>query len=122
MKPPVLSADQRQMLDHTMRRVANAGLANVHPAHADAQELPYEDASFDAVVLITVLGEVPNQERALAEIARVLRPDGRLVVGEVLGDPHYVTVGTLQRKAEDAGLRFERRHGTVAGYFARLAH
>jgi ubiquinone/menaquinone biosynthesis C-methylase UbiE len=112
---------QQQMLDHTMGRVAERGLANVTASRGDATRLPYGDESMDAVVLVTVLGEIPDQDAAMREIARVLRPGGRLVVGELLGDPHYTSPGTLRERGEAAGLRFERRTGPAVGYFARLA-
>jgi ubiquinone/menaquinone biosynthesis C-methylase UbiE len=111
---------QQEMLDHTIRRARERGLWNVNPTQGDAQELPYEDDSFDAAVLVTVLGEIPDQDAALREIARVLRPGGRLIVGELFGDPHMVTVGSLQQRAEAAGLRLERRVGSRLAYFARL--
>ncbi|HEX2467235.1 MAG TPA: class I SAM-dependent methyltransferase [Solirubrobacterales bacterium] len=111
---------QQEFLDHTIERATERGLANVRPTQGDAQKLPYDDDSFDACVLITVLGEIPNQAAALSEIARVLRPGGRLVVGELLGDPHYVTPGSLAKRAEASGLRVERRVGPPFGYFARL--
>jgi ubiquinone/menaquinone biosynthesis C-methylase UbiE len=112
---------QQEMLDHTMRRVGERGLANVTATQGDARSLPYADDTFDAVVVTTVLGEIPDQQAALAEIARVLKPGGRLVVGEVAFDPHFVTPGALRDSAEAAGLRFERRNGTAVGYFARFA-
>ena len=111
---------QQEMLDHTIRRVRERGLWNVKATRGDAQHLPHEDDAFDAAVLITVLGEIPDPEAALREVARVLRPGGRLVVGELVGDPHYVTIATLRRRAETAGLRFEHRSGPRAGYFARF--
>jgi ubiquinone/menaquinone biosynthesis C-methylase UbiE len=111
---------QQEMLDHTMRRMSERGIANVTPTQGDARDLPYEDSSFDAVVLVTVLGEIPDQDAALREIARVLRPGGRLVVGEMVFDPHVVTPGALERRAQAAGLRLTRRSGTKLGYFARL--
>jgi ubiquinone/menaquinone biosynthesis C-methylase UbiE len=111
---------QQEMLDHTIRRARERGLWNVNPTQGDAQELPYEDDSFDAAILVTVLGEIPDQEAALREIARVLRPGGRLVVGELFGDPHMVTTGSLKGRAESAGLRFDRRLGSALAYFARL--
>lgn len=111
---------QQQMLDHTMRRVRERGLSNTTPTQGDARSLPYEEGSFDAVVLITVLGEIPDQEQALREIARVLRPGGRLVVGELFGDPHFVSPGSLEARASIAGLRLERRTGPPFGFFARF--
>jgi ubiquinone/menaquinone biosynthesis C-methylase UbiE len=112
---------QPEMLDHTARGAADRGLENVEPRQGDAQDLPYPDASFDAAYLVTVLGEIPDQDAALRELRRVLKPDGRLVVGELLGDPHVVMFGRLKQRAEAAGLRFERRLGGVLGYFARFA-
>ena len=46
---------------------------------ADAERLPYEDASFDLVVGHAVLHHIPDVEQALREVLRVLRPGGRFV-------------------------------------------
>ena len=112
---------QQEMLDHTLRRARERGIANVEASQGDARDLPYPDASFDAAYLVTVLGEIPDQDAALRELRRVLEPDGRLVVGELLGDPHYVVFGRLRERAAAAGLRFDRRVGGPLGYFARFA-
>jgi SAM-dependent methyltransferase len=112
---------QQEMLDHTMRRAGERGLANVTPTQSDAAVMPYDDGSFDVAFLVTVLGEIPDQEAALRELARVLRPGGRLVVGELLGDPHYVRLGPLRLRASGAGLSYESRVGNALGYFARFA-
>jgi len=111
---------QQEMLDHTMRRAAETGIENIAPARADARSMPYPDATFDAAFLVTVLGEVPDQDAALRELRRVLKPEGRLVVGEILLDPHTVTFKSLRGRAEEAGFRFERRVGGPLGYFARF--
>ena len=111
---------QQKMLDHTMARAVAAGIANVEPSQGDARRLPYADASFDAAFLVTVLGEVPDQDAALRELRRVLKPGGRLVVGELLGDPHMVRERALRERGERAGLRFERRVGSPLGYFGVL--
>ena len=112
---------QQEMLDHAMRRAGERGFANVTATQGDAQALPYGDDAFDAAVLITVLGEIPDQEAALRELKRVLKPGGRLVVGELMGDPHMVTLGTLRERGEAAGFRFERQVGPKwLGFFARL--
>jgi ubiquinone/menaquinone biosynthesis C-methylase UbiE len=111
---------QQEMLDHVMRTANERGVTNIRPALGDAQSLPYADESFDAVVLVTVLGEIPDPDRALGEIARVLRPGGRLIVGELFGDPHMVTTGKLRERAERADLSFSRRLGNPLAFFARL--
>jgi ubiquinone/menaquinone biosynthesis C-methylase UbiE len=112
---------QQEMLDHTMRRAAEEGLANLVPTQGDARKLPYPNATFDGAYLTAVLGEIPDRDTALAELARVLKPGGRLVVGELFGDPHWVSPRRLQQGAERAGLHFDRRRGTALGYFARFS-
>jgi len=111
---------QQEMLDHTMRQARERALDNLVSRQGDAERLPYPDGSFDAAFLVTVLGEIPDQSKALAELARVLRQGGRLVVGELFGDPHMVRFGALRERAERAGLRFDRRLGGALGYFARF--
>ena len=112
---------QQEFLDHVGRRAAERGLANLVPTRGDATALPYPDDSVDAVVLITVLGEIPDPVAALREIARVLRPGGRLVVGELFGDPHFTTQSALRRQSAEAGLTWQEHSGNWFGYFARLA-
>jgi SAM-dependent methyltransferase len=111
---------QQEMLDHTMRRAGERSLANITPTRSDAAVLPYEDGTFEAAFLVTVLGEIPHQDAALRELARVLKPGGRLVIGELLGDPHYVAFGPMRLRAAAAGLTLERRSGNALGYFARF--
>jgi ubiquinone/menaquinone biosynthesis C-methylase UbiE len=111
---------QRKMLEHTTGRAREAGIVNIEPRQGDAQQLPYDDAIFDAAFLVTVLGEIPDQDAAIREPRRVLRPGGRVVVGELFGDPHMVGERALRRRAEAAGLRFERRVGPPFGFFAVL--
>ncbi len=111
---------QQEMLQHVMREANRRGITNVRPTLGDAQNLPFDDDTFDAAVLVTVLGEIPDQEQALREIARVLRPGGRLVVGELFGDPHMVTSGKLRDRAGGAGLGFERRLGNPLAFFERF--
>jgi SAM-dependent methyltransferase len=111
---------QQEMLDHVMRAAEQRGVTNVRATLGDAQDLPFDDDAFDAAVLVTVLGEIPDQEQALREVARVLRPGGRLVVGELFGDPHMVTSGKLRDRARGAGLGFERRLGNPLAFFERF--
>ena len=90
------------------------------PNLADARELPFPDDTFDGAYLVTVLGEVPDQDAALRELGRVVRPGGRIVVGELFGDPHMVTHSSLAARAEAAGLPVERKLGGPLWHFTRL--
>src|SRR5262249_40580891 len=61
------------MLEVALRRAAELG-REVTLRHGDAQALPFEDASFDTVVCTLGLCTIPDHARAIAEMARVLRP------------------------------------------------
>lgn len=111
---------QQDMLDHTMRRAGEQRIGNVTPTLADARELPFGDDRFDGAYLVTVLGEIPDQDAALRELRRVVRPGGRIVVGELFGDPHMVTHSALAKRAGDAGLVVERSLGGPLWHYTRL--
>jgi len=53
--------------------------------------------------MIGTLGEIPDKVTALRELRRVLKQRGRVVIGEVLLDPDYVSPRALQEKAKDPG-------------------
>ncbi|WP_396613960.1 class I SAM-dependent methyltransferase (plasmid) [Haloferax sp. S1W] len=111
---------QQQMLDHTVQRAREQGVDGITATHGNAEQLSYSDDHFDAVYLVSTLGEIPDQEQALKELHRVLRPGGRLVVGESIADPEMVRLGTLRDRCESVGFRFEQRVGRRIGYFARF--
>jgi ubiquinone/menaquinone biosynthesis C-methylase UbiE len=111
---------QQEMLDHTSGRAREQGLGNLVPTRADATALPYPDESFDAAYLVTVLGEIPDQGAALRELRRVVKPAGRIVVGELFGDPHMVTHGALRNRAAASGLQVDHKLGGRLWHFTRL--
>ena len=70
---------------------AQCGLHHVDVRAGDATSLPVDTASVDIAISNGVLNLVPEKERAVAEIARILKPGGRvqigdIVIGEVLDD------------------------------------
>lgn len=83
-----VAADIAQaMLDRTMAAAADRGVAEVvTPVLADVGDLPWEDGSFDCVVSFTGLHCFPDPARAVVEMARVLRPGGRVLGSAVLND------------------------------------
>src|SRR5919106_1248526 len=70
------------MLELARRKSGEQGLA-VEFGWADALDLPYGDASFDAVTVGFGARNLSDLERGIAEMARVLRPGGRLVILEI---------------------------------------
>lgn len=66
-------------LDSSADMVAATRAQGVEALLGDVQDLPFEDDSFDAAVAAWMLYHVPDRDRALAELARVLRPAGRLI-------------------------------------------
>jgi ubiquinone/menaquinone biosynthesis C-methylase UbiE len=100
---------------------------------ADAGALPFPGDEFDVVLAVTVLCFVDEQARAIAEMARVLRPGGMLVIGE-LGrwsawaawrrlrgwagsrtwrDARFWSAGELRSFLRDAGLESVSERGAV---------
>jgi|1186.fasta_scaffold05833_2 demethylmenaquinone methyltransferase/2-methoxy-6-polyprenyl-1,4-benzoquinol methylase len=72
-----------RMLDLSRAKAAGRDASNVRFEWADALELPYVDASFDAVTIGFGARNLADLDRGLAELARVLRPGGRLVILEI---------------------------------------
>ena len=68
-----------EALDISERMVELARSRGVAARVGDVQKLPFEDGVFDAALAAWMLYHVPEVERAIAELARVLRPGGRLV-------------------------------------------
>jgi ubiquinone/menaquinone biosynthesis C-methylase UbiE len=74
----VLGEPDRYMVRRLRRRLAETG-ERAQLVEAPAARLPFEDASFDTAVFTLVLCTVPDPAAALAEAARILKPDGRLL-------------------------------------------
>ena len=69
------------MLEKARRRVERRGLANVADLRQmDARELDFPDASFDTVAAMHIVSVVPEPERVMAEMARVCKPGGQIVI------------------------------------------
>jgi ArsR family transcriptional regulator len=72
------------MLQAARRRLA--AFDNVDLRRGELEALPIDDDGLDAAVLMLVLHHVPEPQKAVAEVARVLKPGGRIIVGDML--PH----------------------------------
>ena len=105
------------MLDVSPRMVELAQGRGVDARVGDVQELPFPDGSFDCAVAAWMLFHVPDLDRALAELARVLRPGGRLVavtngeqhlreLREIAGSAAWERTFTRENGAETIARRF----------------
>jgi ubiquinone/menaquinone biosynthesis C-methylase UbiE len=120
------------MIAAARRRTEIEG-TQLHLVDGQAERLPFDDAVFDRVVAVTVLCFVRDAERAVAEMARVLKPGGLLVIGELgrwslwathrrirgwLGDPiwraaMFRTAAELRAFVEAASLKMIEFRGTA---------
>jgi SAM-dependent methyltransferase len=131
------------MLDAARRRALVEG-APIDFLQGSVEHLPFATESFDAVFMVTVLCLVNDASLALGEAHRVLRPGGRLIVGELgsyslwalkrrlsgrLGNSlwrksHFWTVRELHGLSAKEGFRVESTRGSIyyppVGFAARM--
>jgi ubiquinone/menaquinone biosynthesis C-methylase UbiE len=82
----VVGVDESPSMLDRARRKTSAPLAR-----ADAMRLPFSDASFDTVSAALVFCSIPDPTAALAEVRRVLRPGGRLLLMEHVRGPGRIS-------------------------------
>ena len=86
-----------KMLDIARQKVEKAGLlARIDLVQGDAENLPFPDATFDGVCIAFGIRNVPDRDRALREMARVVRPGGHIAILE-LSEPRRGILGPLAR-------------------------
>jgi ubiquinone/menaquinone biosynthesis C-methylase UbiE len=105
-----LGADVRA-IDVSSRMVALTQERGIDARLADAEQIPFEAASFDAVFAGWVLYHVPNLDLAIAECARVLRPGGRLVASSYFEDNMPELWDLIEGIVPRAQLSFNHKNG-----------
>jgi SAM-dependent methyltransferase len=78
----VLTEPDPHMAKRLRAQVADGDRANVDVVEAGAESLPFGDGEFDTVIATLVFCTIPDPQAALAEVARVLKPDGRMLFME----------------------------------------
>jgi ubiquinone/menaquinone biosynthesis C-methylase UbiE len=97
------------MLGIARTRAAELGMGGLDLREGDAHELPFADGSFDTVVCTLGLCSIPDDRKAVSEMARVLRPGGRLLLLDHVRAASG-PVRAVQRALEVVTLRFEGDH------------
>ena len=106
-------------------RVREAGFSNCTLRQGDMHELPLEDSSFDTVLLDQVLSLTDRPRPAIREAARVLKPDGLMLILDRVGMPgstqpiEGLAENQLAVMLAESGLRLQKRHelpGRLPGF------
>ena len=105
-----------RMIERVQARAQAESITNLEARTADVFALPFADGEFDAVYMITVIGEIPQPERALAEFQRVLKDGGTLAFSELFLDPDYPTRRWLTQLAGQAGFLLKSQSGNFFSY------
>ena len=110
----LVAIDQSErMVELTRRRGVDARVG-------DVQELPFHDGSFDVVVAAWMLYHAPDLDRAVGEIARVLRRGGRLVAATNASDHLQEMLDLAGIDDFDFSFRAENGAGILRPHFARV--
>lgn len=109
-----------RQLEDKLSRPENRDIRNVTTYENSAYELPFDDDTFDVVYMVTVLQEIPDRARALSEVRRVLKPEGRFAVSEFLPDPDYVFPLTTIVMGQRAGFSVDAAEGNLWTYTVRF--
>jgi ubiquinone/menaquinone biosynthesis C-methylase UbiE len=98
---------QRGMIERVQAKARAANLTNIAFLNEGIGEGKLEYNKFDRALLVTVLGEIPNQKAALKEIFDALKPGGILSITEIILDPHYQRYNSVLQLAQEVG--FEKK-------------
>jgi ubiquinone/menaquinone biosynthesis C-methylase UbiE len=112
----VLLDIQQEMLDFAKKRLDKRGLINVDYRLVDGINLDLEDAFFDRVFMVTVLGEIDNKGAYLREIHRILKDDGMLSISELAGDPDKISIDEIQALVSEFGFETKEIFGNKRNY------
>jgi len=117
----VLAMDiQPGMLSRAREKAEIASLSNIKFLLGSLGGSSLPRATFDRACLVTVLGEIPDKKAALKELYASLKPGGFLLVNEVIGDPHYQSVGNVKELARQVGFHPASHRGNWVAYSLRL--
>ncbi len=115
IQPAMLAQLEAKLSRPEYRSIENARLYV-----GNACALPFRAVAFDLVYMITALPEIPDQNRVLAEVRRVLRSGGILAVTEFFPDPDYPLRRTTVQRGQRAGFELEGIRGSFWTYTVRF--
>jgi ubiquinone/menaquinone biosynthesis C-methylase UbiE len=115
-----IQADMLKQLERKLAKPENRDIKNVKLIEGNAYELPFDDGSLDLVSMVTVLQEIPDRNKALVEVKRVLKPGGLFAVTELFPDPDYPWKSTTIKLGMGAGFVVDKISGNFFNYTVRF--
>jgi ubiquinone/menaquinone biosynthesis C-methylase UbiE len=111
LQPEMLAKARRKL---ELKRIWNVG----YTADDASVGIPFADETFDIVVMVSVLGEIPDATSCLRQLFCALRPGGILAVHEHVPDPDWIKFSVLRPLVELQGFSLRKRWGRWWNYTA----
>jgi ubiquinone/menaquinone biosynthesis C-methylase UbiE len=107
---------QEGMLQRVTHKAQTEHLHNIEFIQAGLGEGTLDENRYDRSVLVTVLGEIPNQQAAMKDLYAALKPSGVLSITEVIFDPHFQSSSKVRALARAVGFRERALYGHKLAY------
>ena len=107
---------QPAMLERVRAKAARENLNNIEFVQGAAGEGKLGKNQYDRVLLVTVLGEIPDKGTLLKEVVDCLKPGGYLSITEAIADPHFQTHTKVLKITSEAGLKEKGFFGNRIAY------
>ena len=115
-----IQADMLEQLEKKLSRPENKDIRNIKVIEGNAYKLPFDNGFLDLVYMVTVLQEIPDRNKALHEVKRVLKAGGVLAVTELFPDPDYPWKSTTIKLGEGNGFVVDEVSGNFFNYTVRF--
>jgi ubiquinone/menaquinone biosynthesis C-methylase UbiE len=102
---------QQGMIRRAQQKAEAAGMNNIRFIHGGAAEAELERSEYDRALLVTVLGEIPDQASALRVIFDALKVKGILSITKIIFDPHFQSRKKILGLASQVGFREKDFYG-----------
>ncbi len=113
---------QQAMLNKVEQKAKKLDLNNITLLHSGIGlgGSKLEKNEFDRVLLVTVLGEIPNQKKALQEIFDTMKDGAILSITEIIFDPHFQRRSVITKLAQSVGFKEKAFFGNFFAYTLHL--
>lgn len=117
----VLGVDvQKSMIRQARRKLKDIDSSRYDLRCGEFLEVQLDAKKYDRIVLVTVLGEIPQTQKVLQKINLLLKTDGVLSICEVIPDPCYITFAKLSKVCLGGGLKLSSHRKRLLCYTANF--